>query len=61
MDASPAGSGRSLWQVQEEIQRGLWGLTLLRHIFGRSFTPTPWYADWAGHASTQAKSLGKNQ
>jgi hypothetical protein len=49
------------WQVQEEIYRGLWGLTLLRHVFARCYTPAPWYADWAKHASTHAKSLGKNQ
>ena len=49
------------WQVQEEIYRGLWGVTLLRHVFARCYTPPPWYADWAKHMSAQAKSLGKNQ
>jgi hypothetical protein len=49
------------WQVQEEIQRSLWGLALLRHIFGRSYTPTAWYADWARHMSAHAQSIGKSQ
>jgi hypothetical protein len=49
------------WQVQEQIHRGLWGLTLLRHIFGRSYTPAPWYADWAKQVSTHAKTMGTSQ
>jgi len=44
------------WSAQEEIHRGLWGLAPLRHIFGRTFTPVSWYADWAMH---QAQSAGK--
>ncbi len=49
------------WQVQEQIYRGLWGVTLLRHVFARCYTPAPWYADWAKHVSAHAQSLGKNQ
>lgn len=49
------------WQVQEQIHRGLWGLTLQRHIFDRRFTPVPWYADWANQVEAKAATLGKEQ
>jgi len=34
------------WQVHEQIQRGVWGLTLLRHGFGRRATGVPWQRSW---------------
>ncbi len=49
------------WQVQEEIQRGLWGLTAQRHVFARRYTPVAWYEDWAKHATAEKKTLDKEQ
>ena len=49
------------WGVQEQIQRGLWGLAPQRHIFGRRFTPLPWYASWAKFKAAQAQTIGKDQ
>jgi hypothetical protein len=49
------------WAVQEQIQRGLWGLAPQRHIFGRRYTPLPWYASWAKFKATQAQAIGKDQ
>lgn len=49
------------WGVQEEIQRGLWGLAPLRHIFGRRYTPLPWYASWAKHQAEQAAKISGEQ
>ena len=49
------------WDVQEQIQRGLWGLAPQRHIFGRRYTPLPWYASWAKFKATEAQSIGKEQ
>jgi hypothetical protein len=49
------------WQVQEDIHRGLWGLTLQRHVFERRFTPIPWYASWAKQAASRSALLGKQQ
>ena len=48
-------------KFRNEIYRGLWGVTLLRHVFARCYTPAPWYADWAKHVSAHAQSLGKSQ
>ena len=49
------------WQVHEQIHRGLWGLTLQRHIFDRRFTPIAWYAGWAKRVATQVEPLGEEQ
>lgn len=49
------------WAVQEQIKRGLWGLGPLRHIFGRRFTPLPWYPSWAQFKGTQAYTIKKEQ
>jgi hypothetical protein len=49
------------WAVQEQIQRGLWGLAPQRHIFGRRYTPLPWYASWAKFKATQVQAIGKDQ
>lgn len=49
------------WQVQEQLQRGLWGLAPPRHIFARSATPLPWYPSWAKYKAAQAQSLGAEQ
>jgi len=49
------------WAVQEQIQRGLWGLAPQRHIFGRRYTPLPWYASWAKFKTAQARAIGKDQ
>ena len=49
------------WAVQEQIQRGLWGLAPQRHIFGRRYTPLPWYASWAKFNATQVQVIGKDQ
>lgn len=35
------------WAAQERLQREVWGLGQLRHIFARKYTPLPWYASWA--------------
>ena len=49
------------WAVQEELQRGLWGLAPQRHIFGRRYTPLAWYASWAKFTAARAESIGKEQ
>jgi hypothetical protein len=49
------------WAVQEQIQRGLWGLAPQRHIFARRFTPMPWYPSWAKFKATQVSEIGKEQ
>jgi len=49
------------WAVQERIQRGLWGLAPQRHIFGRRYTPLPWYASWAEFKARQAQAIQKEQ
>lgn len=49
------------WAVQEKLHRGLWGLAPQRHIFGRRYTPLPWYASWAKHMSARATAIGKHQ
>lgn len=49
------------WAVQEKLQRGLWGLAPQRHIFGRRYTPLPWYASWAKYQSARAQTIGKDQ
>ena len=49
------------WTVQEQIQRGLWSLAPQRHIFGRRYTPLPWYASWAKFKAAQAEAIGKEQ
>jgi len=49
------------WAVQEQIQRGLWGLGPQRHVFARQYTPLPWYASWAKFTATHAQEIGKEQ
>jgi len=49
------------WAAQEDIHRGLWGLAPLRHIFGRKFTPVPWYAEWAKIQAEKAARMGEEQ
>ena len=50
------------WDIQEQLQRGLWGLAPQRHIFARRFTPLPWYASWAKvKAASDARAIGKEQ
>jgi hypothetical protein len=49
------------WAVQEQIHRGVWGLPPQRHIFGRRYTPTTWYASWAKFKATEAATIGKEQ
>ena len=49
------------WAVQEEIQRKVWGLGTLRHIFGRRFTPLPWYRSWAEFQAREAGSISQEQ
>ena len=49
------------WQVQEQIHRGLWGLTLQRHCFDRRYTPISWYGSWAKQVAAQTATLGKEQ
>jgi hypothetical protein len=43
----------AFWRVHEQIQRGLWGLTLLRHGFGRHATGVSWQASWEEHVARQ--------
>lgn len=50
-----------VWAVQEQLQRGLWGLPPLRHIFGRRYTPLPWYRSWANHQVTAAAHVSGGQ
>jgi hypothetical protein len=49
------------WSVHEELHRGLWGLPPERHIFGKAYTPVPWYASWAKFQAGQAREIGKEQ
>jgi hypothetical protein len=49
------------WAVQEQIHRGLWGLAPQRHIFGRRYTPLPWYASWAKVKAARVQAIGKDQ
>jgi hypothetical protein len=49
------------WSVQEQIQRGLWGLAPQRHIFARRFTPRPWYPSWAKNTGAPVAEIGKEQ
>ncbi|NMC19017.1 MAG: hypothetical protein GYA33_01245, partial [Thermogutta sp.] len=49
------------WDAQERLQREVWGLGQLRHIFARKFTPLPWYASWAKQQSQQAASAAAEQ
>jgi hypothetical protein len=49
----------AFWQVHEQIQRGLWGLALLRHGFGRQATGVPWQASWEKHMAQQRKRTAK--
>jgi hypothetical protein len=49
------------WAVQEQIQRGLWGLAPQRHALARPYTPTPWYASWARFTASHAEQIGKEQ
>lgn len=42
-------AAEEFWKTHEEIQRGLWGLALLRHGFGRRGTGVPWQASWNKH------------
>jgi hypothetical protein len=50
------------WSVQEQIHRGLWGLSPGRHIF--DFAMSGWQKDWANHvkaAGPPADSLDKER
>lgn len=49
------------WQVQEQLHRGLWGLAPQRHIFGRKYTPLPWYRSWAEHQARVSAAIGREQ
>ncbi|MGQ9732082.1 MAG: hypothetical protein ACUVX8_12515 [Candidatus Zipacnadales bacterium] len=49
------------WALQETLYRQVWGLGPVRHIFGRRFTPLPWYASWAQYYAAQATDLGQEQ
>jgi hypothetical protein len=49
------------FRVREQIQRGLWGLTLQRHVFATSYLPLPWYRSWAKYVGSKAASMGKEQ
>jgi len=49
------------WSVQEQIHRGLWGLAPQRHIFGRQYTPIPWYASWAQYTASHVQNARKEQ
>ena len=54
-------SVEAFWAAQENLQRHVWGLGTMRHIFGRRFTPLPWYQSWAKHQSEQAASMRDEQ
>jgi hypothetical protein len=60
-DGVSQGRVEAFWAVQERIHRGLWGLAPQRHIFGRRYTPLPWYASWAKHQAAQAQTIGAEQ
>ena len=49
------------WDIQEQIERGLWGMAPQRHIFARRFTPVPWYPSWAKVMASQAAMISKEQ
>ncbi|MGQ9820509.1 MAG: hypothetical protein ACUVQK_01485 [Thermogutta sp.] len=49
------------WAAQERLQREVWGLGQLRHIFARKYTPLPWYADWAKQQAQQATAPAAEQ
>ena len=49
------------WDIQEQIQRSLWGLPPQRHIFARRFTPVPWYPSWAKVTASQTAIMSKEQ
>ncbi|GAB6186609.1 hypothetical protein [Thermopirellula anaerolimosa] len=49
------------WDAQERLQREVWGLGQLRHIFARKYTPLPWYASWAKHQAQQAATAADQQ
>ncbi len=46
------------WAVQETLQREVWGLGPLRHVFSRRFTPAPWYRSWARWQASQKAASG---
>ncbi len=40
--------------AEERLQREVWGLGTMRHIFARQFNPLPWYGSWAKHEAEEA-------
>jgi len=49
------------WAAQERLQRDIWGLGPVRHVFARRFTPLPWYKSWAAYQAAHAQELGAEQ
>jgi len=54
-------AAEQFFATQEELQRKVWGIGPLRHIFARRFTPLPWYGSWAEFQKKQASAISDQQ
>lgn len=59
--AERIAAAEHFFAVQEELQRKVWGLGPLRHIFARRFTPLPWYGSWAEFRKKRASAISDQQ
>ena len=59
--AERIAAAEHFFAAQEELQRKVWGLGPLRHIFARRFTPLPWYGSWAEFRKKQASAISDQQ
>ncbi|WP_347244338.1 hypothetical protein [Thermogutta sp.] len=59
--AERIAAAEHFFAAQEELQRKVWGLGPLRHIFARPFTPLPWYGSWADYQKKHAMGLSEQQ
>ena len=50
-------AAESFWATKERLQRQVWGLGPVRHVFGRRFISLPWFKSWAQHMSEQVGAL----